>query len=1093
MPAHTDSSRKPKSGPTIDASYRSRTGSHKLIIYQHEQELRDAVLAEGGTVIADYGSFSLMKAPAASSGKESVQAAFAARVRDDMNVILLRAGAFDTTEPEPLALARLGEAEATTEQLYLVQMVGPIKDEWFDALQSNTEVLSYIPNNAYLVRANSAAIEHLNSFKSDAGFIQWSGAFKPAYKIAPEIALNSEDVITVTVQMARSRDSQTDVQRVTSMSAGSVIGEPIDVMNFTNVRMRVRPSEIPEIARLSDVVWIEPWAEPVLFDERQGQLVAGNFNGTTLNPPGYLSWLSSKGIAQEPDFLVDMADSGIDRGNLDPEVLHPDFLNESGLSRIEYARLVGTNILDESINDITGHGTLDAAIVGGFNSGTQFPMVDDQGYRFGLGIHPFARLGVTKIFNPNFTNPNLSEMVEMMYVDGARISSNSWGSYTNDYTAESQLYDRFVRDASSAEAGNQELTIIFASGNRGQNFLSVPSNAKNVIAVGSSENLRPGTDGCQLPTEAANDPMAILPFSSGGFTTDGRVKPELVAPGTHIQGAASQDENNFASGICGPKFFPDGQTLYTWSSGTSHSAPAVSGAAAVVRQFFKESADRTPSPAMIKAFLANTATHMTGTNANDDLPSPAQGWGLLNLGRALDDVPKVLVDQNQLITQTGQTIEINGNVVDSTKPFRISLAWTDAPGSPAGNPVVNNLDLEVEIGGNTYHGNAFVKGLSVPVAVNDPVNNLESVWLPEGTTGDFVIRITGANIAGDGVPGNSDSTDQDFALVIYNAQAEGQGGDPLDSPPQVHITSPLGGEKLMVGNLVRITWEASDDNGIESQKVEFSADGVVFDTIAVLDGAARQFDWKIPAFPTVMGRMRITVMDGKNLPVSSVSPGSFEVIVGPPDLTPPTVTLLTLSKNITIGGGMPSEIRWRENDNVGVVQRVVEFSSDNGRTYQQLVQIIAPGSGEEQSFTWQVPASLGTTKGKVRVNVIDGAGNAATAVSTGLVEVWPTPIITDINFDPKTGKNGQLEVFGRNFRMGQTQVFAGGKKLKKVVFTEKCDTETGLCKKVSSNDKKVNKLVPEGKFTTFVVKLTKTGQDSPEFRWKRKKPKTDDQ
>jgi hypothetical protein len=1093
MPAHTDSLKSKSKPSIIDASYRSQTGFHKVIVQANEHELRDTLLAEGGKVIADYESFMLMKVPVAASDKAVTQAAMAAKVRDDLNVILLRAGAFDTTAPEPQALTVLGDAEPAGEQLYLVQMIGPVKDEWVDVLQANAEILSYIPNNAYLVRADATAIERMNAFKSESGFIQWSGAFKPAYKIAPEIALDSEEEITVTVQMARNQKARPDVQKVASMSGGSLIGEPVDVMDFTNVKMRVRPSQLAEIARMSDVVWIEQWNEPVQFDERQGQILAGNFSGTTLNEPGYLSWLNSKGITSEPDFIVDLADSGIDQGNLDPEVLHRDFLNESGLSRVVYARQLGTILIDELTNDITGHGTLDASIVGGFNSGTAFPAVDDLGYAFGLGVHPYAKLGVTKIFGPNFTNPNLIEMVSMMYQDGARISSNSWGSYNNSYTAESQLYDRFVRDATPLEPGNQELAIVFASGNRGQNFLSVPANAKNVITVGASEGLRPGTDGCQLPTEAANDPLAVISFSSGGFTNDGRLKPDILAPGTHIQGVSSQDPGNFGSGICGPKFFPDGQTLYTWSSGTSHAAPAVSGAAALVRQFFKQTADRTPSPAMLKAFLANTTTYMTSTNANDDLPSTSQGWGLLNIGRALDDVPKVLVDQTQLVTQTGQTVTIRGAVADSTKPFRVTLAWTDAPGTPAGSSVVNNLDLQVEVGGNTYNGNAFVKGVSVTAGATDQLNNLESVWLPQGVSGNFVIRVTGVNIAGDGVPGNQDATDQDFALVVYNGRAEGDtGGGPTDFPPQILITHPLGGEELMVGNLLRITWQATDDNGIESQRVEFSTDGVIFDTIAMLDGNARQFDWKIPAFPTTTGRIRVTALDGKNLPVSSVSPGDFEVIVGPPDTTPPTVTLLTLSKNATIGGGLPSEIKWTENDNVGVIQRVIELSTDNGRTFEQLGLIIAPSSGEDQTFTWQVPASLSTDKGKVRVRVLDGAGNSAAATSTGQIEVWPTPIITDIQ-TVGTGKKLKLEVFGRNFRMDQTEVFANGKKMKKILFNEKCDSETGLCKKVTSNDKKVNKLVPEGKFTNFIIKLTKTGQNSPEFRWKRKKPKTDSQ
>ena len=51
----------------------------------------------------------------------------------------------------------------------------------------------------------------------------------------------------------------------------------------------------------------------------------------------------------------------------------------------------------------------------------------------------------------------------------------------------------------------------------------------------------------------------------------------------------------------------------------------------------------------------------------------------------------------------------------------------------------------------------------------DPRNNLESVYLPAGASGNFTVTVTAANIPGNGVPGNADPTDQDFALVVSNA------------------------------------------------------------------------------------------------------------------------------------------------------------------------------------------------------------------------------------------------------------------------------------------------------------------------------------
>ena len=52
------------------------------------------------------------------------------------------------------------------------------------------------------------------------------------------------------------------------------------------------------------------------------------------------------------------------------------------------------------------------------------------------------------------------------------------------------------------------------------------------------------------------------------------------------------------------------------------------------------------------------------------------------------------------------------------------------------------------------------------------MNNTEGVFLDKILTGEITITVTGANIAGDGVPGYGDDTDQDFALSIYLLQEE---------------------------------------------------------------------------------------------------------------------------------------------------------------------------------------------------------------------------------------------------------------------------------------------------------------------------------
>jgi subtilisin family serine protease len=172
------------------------------------------------------------------------------------------------------------------------------------------------------------------------------------------------------------------------------------------------------------------------------------------------------------------------------------------------------------------------------------------------------------------------------------------------YSVDSQTFDALVRDAQPAgsavpAAGNQEMVIVFAAGNDGPAASSVgsPGTAKNVLTAGASENVRAigGADQCGLDDLGADSVGDIASFSSRGPTTDGRRKPDLVAPGTHVTGgvfqtdtpgATGQASSCFdATGVCGGTtidgFFPAGQQFYTASSGTSHSTPAIAGGAAL--------------------------------------------------------------------------------------------------------------------------------------------------------------------------------------------------------------------------------------------------------------------------------------------------------------------------------------------------------------------------------------------------------------------------------------------------------------------------------------------------------------------------------
>ena len=819
---------------TINSSYRSPGRLHKVMVSSDDQHLLELAMSSGAAQIADYGSFKLLamnegsleaveekhademsKRDAGETGSPLALGSSASLVgpvvRDDLNVLLLRSGTIDTTASEttgtfvgmgrPAAafgvqsLVQPRPETSSAPGLRLIQFVGPVKRAWLDNLEtSGLEIVAYVPNNAYLVRGDSSARGRLMSRNQLAeahgeGFVQWEGPFLDEHKIHPGLGEAMDagaGEVTVAVQLAlgkneRNARENAEVKQAKNL-ASRLLVDSYGVLNFTNLRMKVDASNISRLAALPSVVNVEPWTAPQLFDERANQIVAGDLTADRTAPrgPGYSAWLSAHGFSSNFNFAIDFSDTGVDRGFITPDKLHPDFLDSNRQSRVVYARDY-TSELDPS--DTQGHGTINMSIAGGASTTADKDSRDASGFNYGLGVAPFALLGSSKIFQSSGAFDLIepySTLVIDAYRSGARIMSNSWGEASAAYSIDAQEYDSRVRDAAPDQPGNQETTICFAAGNTGSiKLVGAPGTAKNVISVAAGESSRKdGTDGCNVKDTDADSAMDIAFFSSGGPCYDGRMKPDITAPGTHIEGAASQNPLFDGTGLCGEEsgklYFPLGQTLYTWSSGTSHSTPQVAGAAALLRQFLIGKGEQ-PSAALIKALLLNTPNYMTGVRAGGDLPHARQGWGLMNMNRAFDSTPKILVNQTNTFSDSGQVFAITGEVKDSTQPVRVTLAWTDAPGFAVVAPWVNNLDLEVIVNGQVYLGNNFVGQESTPGGDADSKNNVEGVWLPAGTTGTFVVRVRASNIAGDGVPGNGDSTDQDFALVVYNGEAKNVG------------------------------------------------------------------------------------------------------------------------------------------------------------------------------------------------------------------------------------------------------------------------------------------------------------------------------
>ncbi len=804
---------------------------HKLRVT--DRALAESLVAQGGRVLADYQNFQLLEVdelpPAKTVSDLHIQ------VVDRFDTVQLNGTSLNTRILAARSSLAKPAAAFSGRQLQLIQFVGPIKSEWREALlRTGVKIVHYAPQNAYLVYGDAAAFAQLQTWAAAEPAVQWIGDFAGPYKVHPSARPGSAKPstpggtnITFALQLVDDPSGNVATLKLIEQLRLAPVVKSSVLLGYRNLVVALPPDQLDVLAAQPDVVSIHPYFTPKKRDERQDQILAGNLTGSQPSGPGYLSWLAGKGFTQAQfdasGFVVDVSDSGIDNGTVSPGhfAFYPQ-ADVSQASRVVYSRFERTTFNNgATLAGCDGHGNLNAHIIAGYDAFPNgFPHADAAGYNNDLGICPFVKVGSSVIFDNSggandFTSPDYSVLLTDAYNNGARISNNSWGSdVAGDYDSDAQQYDALVRDV-GAGSQHREMVVVFAAGNAGPASgvttpgIDSPGSAKNVITVGAAENVRSlntlnggntqsGSDGCATPDSDANNADDLEGFSSQGPCADGRIKPDLVAPGTHVLGgvpqAGSPTTNGTGSaiscfngsGVCGlsgsgtvgsaNNFFPLGQQFYTVSSGTSHATPAVAGACALLRQYFINNglnpANAPPSPAMTKAFLMNSARYLTGNYANDTLPSPNQGMGEVNLGTAFDGVARVLRDQMpaDIFTASGQTRRFTGFVSDPSKPLRISLAWTDAAGLVGANPaLVNDLDLQVTIGGVTYLGNVFSGATAAAGGTADALNNMENVFLPAGFSGTFTATVNAANIAADAIANGTSAPQQDFALVIYNA------------------------------------------------------------------------------------------------------------------------------------------------------------------------------------------------------------------------------------------------------------------------------------------------------------------------------------
>lgn len=667
--------------------------------------------------------------------------------------LYLHRGTFDITQGSSAALSQ--SLAAASSSYAIVQFRGPITIADRQELeQTGLQVVEYLPDFAYLVRGTVAQRAAATRSSRVYGVAPFTVADKLAPSLLQALARGSTDIGTV--HLIGWPDDQGTLAQATR-AAG--IDTSLPLSTTTLLRAAALPS----------VRWIEPATRPKLLNDKARAIMH-------VDPV----W-QNHGIFGQGQ-IVAVADSGLDTGK--PATVSPDFAG----------RLVATHVLSAGgdLGDNFGHGTHVAGSVAG--AGVQSGAKPTQHQYSGsfAGVAPEAGL-VIQAFEADPTgaviglDPDYYKLFAQAYADGARLHTNSWGDPTGpitDTAAEyggypygSQRTDQFVWE-------HRDMAIFFAAGNEGvdgtpgplgfctggdgvvdQDSLLYPATAKNVITVGASESERDTGGLSQIPwllvsfcfasqpiatDTPSNNRNGMAAFSSRGPTDDGRIKPDIVAPGTNI--------------VSNRSHYPGANTLwgqyetnadYVYSGGTSMATPLTAGAGALVRQWLTLNGFADPSAAAVKATLLNTAADMApgqyGTGTQQEIPAsrpnPVDGWGRTDLG-FIDAPPPygLWIDDHSAGVTTGQTIQYSSTVTrslevrDSSQPLRVLLAWTDPPASlSAAKQLVNDLDLIVKgPGGTVYYGNN--------VATGDHTNNVEGVIIDNPPVGHYQVEVHCYNV-----------------------------------------------------------------------------------------------------------------------------------------------------------------------------------------------------------------------------------------------------------------------------------------------------------------------------------------------------------
>lgn len=654
-----------------------------------------------------------------------------------------------------LALDFALPADEGLDQAVLVQFNTQVNKDIREKLdQAGLNVRGYVPENALLIMGDTDQLQALATWDE----VYWMGHFKEDYKKAPECASfttraasRGESEVTVLISILRP-DRTATVKTFIESLGGEVSDAGQSTMRGT-LRAKIGSDLIDRICAQTDVEWVEP--EPVITWNNNVATQSNRMNVATV-------W-DNHGLTGAGQ-VVGVADSGLDMGCMTN--MHPDF----------EGRVIGaTGWYTNGIwHDALGHGTHVAGSILGSGAACSNGLFHGVAHEAALYFQALGNpTGGPSVYLP----ADLNNLFVQAWTNQSRLHNNSWGDDSKGvYTLYARQTDEFIWD-------HPDMLIFFSAGNSGEDLdpadgiidassIGAPGTAKNCMTVGAAESLRPAGSGgyssrlwgttwskyyatfpisedyISTPDDGIHQGMAA--FSSRGPCADGRVKPDIVAPGTDIISCRSRYPDAWTLWGTGSGVLDNiASNFYMFSGGTSMSTPLTTGCGALVREYYVRDRGLTnPCASLVKATLMAGAESLYpgqyGTNEFAEIPvawpNSVEGYGQVNMGQSLypeNNITNLMWNRIPIDSGETQTFDID---VCATGTLKAVLAWSDYPGAVyAAQTLVNDLDLKVIApDGTTAYPRDLVDG--------DHTNNTEGIMLDISQTGHCQLVVSAYNV-----------------------------------------------------------------------------------------------------------------------------------------------------------------------------------------------------------------------------------------------------------------------------------------------------------------------------------------------------------